>query len=178
MILSFTKGNSAAILVALIVALGCTGRGRPPRSPVGPIATVTAASTVAPTTLTPSVFEAGPTRPVPLTTSAPFPGQVGNIVIQSPQGGDRITSPVTVNGKARVFEATLELVVRDSLGRQLGMAVVTASEAAPAWGEFTAQTEFASPSREERGSIEAYNRSARDGSIENLVRVQVILLPK
>ena len=79
---------------------------------------------------------------------------------------------------ARVFEATLEVVVRDSQGRELGKTVATASEAAPAGGDFTVQAEFTSPDREERGSIEAYNRSARDGSIENLVRVQVILAPK
>jgi hypothetical protein len=99
------------------------------------------------------------------------------IVVDSPLCGTEVTSPVTVTGTASVFEAALVVVVKDSSGQELARANVLASEGAPGRGTFSADLTFSLPGGSENGTIEAFNTSARDGSIINVFSVPVTLTP-
>jgi hypothetical protein len=110
---------------------------------------------------------------VPVTVSSEQPA----IVVTAPVCGDQVTSPVLVEGTASVFEAALSIVVKDSLGQVLARADVLASEGAPARGTFSQELTFSLTGGAEAGTIEAFNTSAKDGSVQNLFSVPVILSP-
>lgn len=114
--------------------------------------------------------EPSPT-PAPGATDTPAPA----IDIDSPQGGDTITSPVTVSGTASVFEATLNVAIKDAAGNVLCETFTTASEGAPGRGDYEVTLAFVPPESAEDGSVEAYTRSAKDGSIQDRVSLDVTL---
>lgn len=97
------------------------------------------------------------------------------IDIESPQEGDTVMSPVTVSGTASVFEATLNVAVKDAAGNVLCETFTTASEGAPGRGDYEVSLAFVPPESAEDGSIEAYTRSAKDGSIQDRVTIGVTL---
>lgn len=65
------------------------------------------------------------------------------IVIESPEPGASVSSPVTISGTASVFEGTVQLRVLDADGRQVGSSFATASAGAPGRGDFSKPVEFA-----------------------------------
>jgi hypothetical protein len=83
-----------------------------------------------------------------------------------------------------LFEHGLVLAVRDATGRRLGLTPVTATEGRfkPDFsgyltpGRWNGSVRYA-VSRARRGSIEAWSLSARDGALECLVQVPVVLRP-
>ena len=97
----------------------------------------------------------------------------GNIIVYQPHPNDTITSPVTVAGKARVFEAAASTRVLSSDGRQLGIAHFMASRGAPDFGDFSAKVSFQVPAGVTQGIVEVYDNSAKDGSVIDLVRIPV-----
>lgn len=175
---------AAAVLLLLATAAIC-GDSDSDEEPDGG---VSGADTVTqtPTTPPPSpVASPQPTQPVP-TPSGPTPGSgfacdrsgPGNrITVSAPSPGATVRSPVTVRGTASVFEATLQVVVRDGTGTQIGGQTVMASEGAPGTGTYEAAIPFTLSGGAQPGCIEVFSRSARDGSVENLVSVRVTLSP-
>jgi len=117
---------------------------------------------------TPTGLAASPTA----APDAPF------IAIDAPSQGDTVTVPVHVEGRARVFEGTVLVAVKDAQGSVLCEMPVQATVAAPGVGTWTVDLAFPPPSSGPAdATIEAYSESPWDGSVENLLSVSVTLSP-
>lgn len=104
----------------------------------------------------------------------PLPSSV-NIAVFRPLPGTRIAPGEPLVGTARAFEANVLYRVRDDAGRIVARErAVTAAEGAPAFGLFNAQIAIDAPPGTPAGAIQVYTRSAKDGSIQDLVEVPVL----
>ncbi len=93
------------------------------------------------------------------------------IEVTSPKREATISSPLTVSGRANVFEGHVNIRVKDSTGKVVGSGFGTAC-----MGEkpcpFSAKITFTSPTASQ-GAVEAYTEDAANGSEKDLVRVPV-----
>lgn len=142
----------------------------------------TAAPIASPQPTEPIPTPVGPTPPgggVPAGTdyACDRSGPGDRITVRAPSSGASVSSPVTVRGTASVFEATLQVVIRDRTGAQIGGQTVTASEGAPGTGTYEAAIPYTLTGGRQPGCVEVFSASPRDGSIENLVSVPVTLNP-
>lgn len=104
----------------------------------------------------------------------PIPSST-NIVVFSPLPGTVIAPGHPLSGAARAFEATILYQIRDATERIVTRErPITTSEGAPAFGEFHVPIVFDQPPRTVSGTLMVYTRSARDGSIQDLVEVPVV----
>lgn len=160
------------LLFVITWALALAGAACAPQPGAVPAPTATASPT--PTAAVTATATAAPTRD-PVRTPTP----AANIVIVAPTTGATITNPVRVTGKARVFEAALQLALKDGHGATLGTMPVTASMGAPEWGDFSAELVWdQSAAVTSEGRIEAFAYSPRDGAVTDLVAVPVTLPPR
>ncbi|NMD71644.1 LysM peptidoglycan-binding domain-containing protein [Bacillus sp. DNRA2] len=98
-----------------------------------------------------------------------------NIVVWLPHPGSSIKSGQTIDGQARSFEANVLHQVRDFNGIIVSNErFTTASEGAPAYGNFTSTLPFDHKPTTNLGELWVYTRSANDGSIQDLVRTLVV----
>lgn len=111
--------------------------------------------------------------PVMLTGSSFSPDQ-GGILVSGPAGGATVSSPITVGGRANVFEANVSLRLLDQDGKELATTFATASCGTGCWGDFTATLVYM-VDHEQRGTIEVFQASADDGSALDMVRIPVTL---
>lgn len=117
--------------------------------------------------LSPDVIYPGFRLVVPLPSST-------NIVVFQPLPGTRIAPGQHLTGSARAFEATIHYQIRDATGRIITQErTVTATQGAPAFGQFDAQVQFDQTPAVQNGIVMVYTRSALDGSIQDLVEVPV-----
>lgn len=117
--------------------------------------------------LSPDVLYPGFRLVVPLPSST-------NIVVFQPLPGTNIAPGQHLTGSARAFEATIHYQIRDETGRiVLPEQYATAAQGAPAFGLFDVPLQFAPPDAAQNGILMVYTRSARDGSIQDLVEVPV-----
>ncbi|MEU8421683.1 Gmad2 immunoglobulin-like domain-containing protein [Micromonospora sp. NPDC048835] len=98
------------------------------------------------------------------------------IVVTGPVVGERVTTPLVVTGTADVFEATVSVRVLDSAGLEVATGFGTASCGSGCRGGYRVRVGWRT-TREQQGTIEVYEVSARDGSRINTTRVPVILTP-
>jgi spore germination protein GerM len=98
------------------------------------------------------------------------------IVVETPKLGEKISSPVTVAGFANVFEANVNIRIRDKNGKVLVETFTTATCGNGCWGDFSEQVAFEVDERQE-GRLEVLTYSAEDGSERDLVSIPVILVP-
>ncbi|MEL3971735.1 LysM peptidoglycan-binding domain-containing protein [Rossellomorea oryzaecorticis] len=97
-----------------------------------------------------------------------------NIFVTKPIPGTSINSGQQVEGYARVFEATVNYQLRDNNGVIVtNERFTTANEGAPAYGFFTATLPFDRQPTSDTGELWVYSRSAKDGSIQDLVKIKV-----
>jgi len=150
----------APLLLAFAIATSCGGAIVTPTAP--PRSSPPAATATAPVTTT--------VAPTPITSAK------GGITVRVPLANARVTSPVTFSGEASVFEAALQWRVVDAGGRVFAEGITSASAGAPARGTFSVTATFAPPSADTIGSIEVYDRSPKDGAIDELVRVPVVIV--
>lgn len=103
------------------------------------------------------------------------PTQELNVVITSPEAGDTVSNPITVKGKARVFENTFAYVLRDANNKKLyeNFAMTDARDAGQ-FGDFTVKIPVPTGATTDL-FVEAFEYSAKDGSVINLSRVPVKL---
>ena len=170
-------------LFALVGFVGCISAPLPTSTPVAtPTPKPTATSTPRPAQPTStSTAVASPTPlPTPTATSTPSPTPTPTvpIVVNIPASREKISSPVRISGGARVFEGQLAFAIKDAQGKVLAEGSVLASAGAPEWGTFAADVSFKAPALEQAGTVEVFTRSPKDGSVQNLVIIPVILLPK
>lgn len=104
----------------------------------------------------------------------PLPSST-NIVVFRPLPGSRAALGTPLSGSARAFEANVLYRIRDDAGRIVARErAVTATEGAPAFGAFSVPLAFDTQPGTPSGAIQVYTRSARDGSIQDLVEVPVL----
>lgn len=102
----------------------------------------------------------------------------GFFKIELPQSGDTITSPLRVKGWANVFEGQFQVRIKDISGNVLGFKSVIASSGAPSGGVFDITITFNQPDTTQKGTVEIYSISAKDGSIDDILKIQVIIKGK
>lgn len=100
--------------------------------------------------------------------------QKGYIVLTSPKSGETVTSPIQIAGKASVYEGTLNIMIKDSKSAVIAEDFTTCSLGAPEWGDFNTILNY-SVSSPQQGTIEIYTKSAKDGSIDDIVSISVTL---
>ncbi len=144
---------------------------RIPRPRLTPPPTVIAA-TPRPTAVIPTPL---PPRPTPAPTPLPC-AYCEVIVIFGPTRGMTVTSPVTVTGLGSGFEQTVVVTILDGSGGQIGQAPATVVGPYGAQGAFTATIPFTVPADSQLGRIQVWSESPRDGAIEHLNSVTVMLL--
>jgi hypothetical protein len=99
----------------------------------------------------------------------------GGITVSRPQPNARISTPLTIAGDASVFEAALQWRLTDSAGRALAQGITTASAGAPGRGTYSIIATFTPPTTDTIVIVEVWNVSAKDGTIDEIVRVPVVV---
>ncbi len=126
----------------------------------------------------PSAAGAAPTAsqaPTAVASATAMSSARGFIVVGKPLANARIVSPATISGDASVFEATLQWRIVDGGGTVIVQGVTTASVGAPARGTFSITATFTGPASDVMGMVEVFERSPRDGTIDEIVRVPVVI---
>lgn len=98
-----------------------------------------------------------------------------NIVVDSPTAGDSVTSPIEMTGRARVFENVVDYAIKTEDGDVLASGFFTAD--APDVGKFGDFNErvFLPSTSGDSIILEVFSTSARDGSVQDLVRIPLTL---
>jgi hypothetical protein len=98
------------------------------------------------------------------TTTSPTPLPSGlRIIIDSPDGGSPISSPVDVSGTASVDNGVVVAVVLDKSGNELGRSTAKASASRPDFGHFDVAVDFSGATSGSKGQIKVFGVSPRDG---------------
>lgn len=98
------------------------------------------------------------------------------ILLESPVPGDRVASPLRIQGTANTFEANFLVELEDESGELLVDTFVTATSGSGERGTFDDTFEFESASAG-TGTLRVFEESADDGSRINLVEIPVELAP-
>jgi hypothetical protein len=93
------------------------------------------------------------------------PDVLAPIVLLTPLDGARSSGTLELTGEASTFEANVGIVLRDATGKEVLRTSATAAEAAPARGGFSKTITFTPPSTPQTWTLEAFEASAKDGSI-------------
>ena len=100
---------------------------------------------------------------LPSTAATPIANNF-KIIIDSPDGGTAISSPVDVAGTASVDKGTVVAVVLDASGAELGRATTTASAVKPDFGHFDVSVSFSGAVSGQKGQLKVFGVSPRDGT--------------
>ena len=123
-----------------------------------------------------SQSRAGPSAtslPSPTLSSSPTPEAA--IVVTSPRSGDEVSSPVSIEGNADVFEATVSIDILDSAGKPIVRTFTTASCGTGCRGTFSKAVPFTVDTTQP-GTIRVYESSAEDGKPINIVDIPITLM--
>ena len=85
-------------------------------------------------------------------------GDEAAIVVERPEPGASVSSPVAISGTASVFEGTVQLRILDADGEEIGSGFTTASAGAPDRGEFSEDVEFAVDEAQD-GVVEVFEQN-------------------
>jgi len=107
-------------------------------------------------------------------TNTPPVNSAANIVVTSPKANEQISFPLIITGQARVFENQFNYRLKDQAGTVLasGSAYANSPDAGQ-FGDFSITIQSANP-KDQAGTIEVYDLSAKDGSEIDLVIVPVV----
>lgn len=97
-----------------------------------------------------------------------------NMVVWTPLPGAKVGNGFKIEGQARSFEANVLHQLKDANGNTISNErFTTANMGAPEYGDFTSQIPFDRSPTSDMGELWVYTRSAKDGSIQDLVRTRV-----
>jgi hypothetical protein len=111
-----------------------------------------------------------PSTPGPTATSSS-----STITIDSPASGDTVTTPIALSGSAETFEAALTIDALDAHGNSLCVRELMATSGTGTAGTWQATLAVEPPETDSPITLRAYELSAADGSIVNLVERRVTL---
>jgi type II secretory pathway pseudopilin PulG len=95
-----------------------------------------------------------------------------NIRVIAPLPGDKLSSPYIIRGEAIAFEGTVNYTLLDDQGNTITDGFTTAlSTEMGEYGEFNQPITFNASSK--NGILEVYTLSAKDGSKQDIVRINV-----
>lgn len=160
----------ALLLATVLLATACVDNRIVVTTPT-PTAVRT---TAAPSASASAIPTASPT-PTPTPVPTPLLSARGGILVKEPLANSKVRSPLTISGDASVFEAALVWQVTDTAGRVLASGFTTATAGAPAKGTFSVTATYQDPPSDIIGFAEVYTRSQKDGTIDEIVRVPLIL---
>jgi hypothetical protein len=143
----------------------------PPTAP--PTSTPTAKPTVVPTA-TPTVI---PPTKTPGRTPTAQPTAEPRIILTEVRAQASTPGAIHVAGRARVFEGTVSLQLKDAAGKIIVRGAAQATMGAPEWGDFAADVFFPPPATPQQGTLEIFETSMKDGSPLGLVTMPVVLQP-
>jgi immunoglobulin-like protein involved in spore germination len=153
------KGLGTALIVGL-ACLGVAGCG----SDGGTTYVLQSESPSGSPSASPSLTNGSPaSSSLPTTAATPIPNNF-KIIIDSPDGGTAISSPVEVAGTASVDKGTVVAVVLDAGGAELGRATTTASAVKPEFGHFSVSVSFSGAVSGQKGQLKVFGVSPRDGT--------------
>jgi Immunoglobulin-like domain of bacterial spore germination len=112
----------------------------------------------------------------PVPTPTTFPANLDPIEVTTPARGAEVTSPVTIEGSADVYEATVSIQIYDAAGNRIVDTFTTATCGSGCRGDFSASVPFSVESSQQ-GTIVVFESSAETGERLNTVRVPVTLHP-
>lgn len=98
----------------------------------------------------------------------------GAIKVSSPQVGTEITDSITIKGTADVFENQFEVRLKDENGKVLAQSSVTANSDK----SFEKLLSFKQVSKTQIGVVEVYDTSEKDGEIDDIATIQIVLIIK
>jgi hypothetical protein len=108
-------------------------------------------------------------------TRADYEDWLPAIVVETPEIGDTVSSPVTVSGTANVFEANVTAKLLDANGKELVSRFTTATCGTGCRGEFTIDLPY-QVSVEQQGTLVVHDDDADgDGKPSNEVRIPITL---
>jgi len=147
------KGFRVVLLfgLALVVLAGCGGDNT--TTFVLDSGSPTAAASAQASTSASANASAQPaSSSLPATAATPIPDNL-KVIIDSPDAGTPISSPVDVSGTASVTNGQLVVVVKDAAGNELGRATTTASASKPDYGHFDVSVSFSGATSGAKGEI-------------------------
>ena len=101
------------------------------------------------------------------------PGATPTVQVDTPTAGQRVSSPITVRGRAIAFEAVFGISLYDQSGAEIVQQPARTAEG-QVLSPFTATVAYRLAS-EQDGCLWVYNVSARDGSRFDIVQVPLRL---
>ncbi len=114
-------------------------------------------------------------QPTPTVTATPSATPQANITVTSPTAGATVENPITITGTARVFENTFNWRLLDAGGATVAEDyAMTDAPDAGLFGSYTIKI----PVPVGQGpdfTVEVFDYSAKDGSVQDLVRIPVTL---
>jgi hypothetical protein len=105
-------------------------------------------------------------KPLEKPLEVPLPKAGGNTVLVEPRAGARISTPLTVSGYSRNFEASNTVVLTDPEGKFVARQTITSNDWSSTWGYFEATLDLQPFSG--KGTLRVGAESARDGSFEGV----------
>lgn len=98
-----------------------------------------------------------------------------NITVEEPKPGQKISSPVTIQGQAKnIFENQFNYRIRDENGKVLAEGSnMTANQEMTQYSPYNTTAEFMMPEGE-KGIIEVFDRSAADGTEVDKITIPVV----
>ena len=166
----------ALLLLGSLAA--CTPNSAPSASPTPP-------ASESPST-TPSESPSASESPAPTDTGAsgsptttPSPTSTAGpaIVIEDPAADARVSTPLTVSGRANTFEAALTVQLVTPVGDTLCIREVMATSGSGTEGTWQTVLGFMPPEFDTPATLRAFERSAQDGSQINVVEQEVVITP-
>jgi hypothetical protein len=99
------------------------------------------------------------------------------ILVTSPTPGERVSSPVTVEGSANVFEANVTVVILDENDEEIARTFTTATCGSGCRGDFSVDVEY-DVDHEQSGTIVVQDDDAAGtGTPPHQVHIPVVLTP-
>jgi|GEM_PF-2070689 len=142
-----------------------------------PTAKPTVVPTATPTTVPTRTPTAKPTNTPPVRTPTPKPTAEPRIILTEVRAQASTPGVIHVAGRARVFEGTVSLRLKDAAGKTIVRGAAQAMMGAPEWGDFAADVFFPPPATPQQGTLEVFETSMKDGSPLGLVTMPVVLQP-
>jgi hypothetical protein len=141
-------------------------------------ASATAPPTSAPT-VTPTATVANRATPSPIANvcqTNPSPATSDQTVVNQPQPGAQVTSPVTVSGQINAFEAQFNIAIKDAAGNDIATVPDVFSSQGQTLAPFSTSVPFTVASQTP-ACLWVFDLSAKDGSPIQVVQVPITLVP-